>query len=90
MKTNKFIPIVILFSSIPCFAAPALTMRDLEAAQQSFAVEAALEGCWIRKEESVPCEDKNQPDAKCISIQVKKVPCADEKKPESTEKKNDI
>lgn len=67
-------------------AVPPVTQGDLEAARQSFAIEAALEGCWLRTEEIVPCGGKVRIGSKCTSIQVKKVPCADEKKPDDKSK----
>ena len=57
--------------------------KDLDAARTSFAIEAGIEGCWIYKEVPVPCEGEKKPGPRCISIQIKKVPCKDEeeKKP---------
>ncbi len=89
-KTSKILALSLFFGSLSCYAAPPLTQGDLEAARQSFAIEAALEGCWIRKETPVACGDKAEAGSKCISIEVKKVPCADEKKPEAEEKKGNV
>lgn len=66
---------------------PPVTQGDLEAARQSFAIETALEGCWLRKEVPVACGDKAPSGSNCVSIEVKKVPCADEKKPDAKDGK---
>ncbi len=49
--------LVALVGSLVCYTAPPLTQRDLDALHQSFAIETALAGCWLRIEEIVPCGD---------------------------------